>query len=292
MGATFVITLREAFEASLILGIVYTYLQKIGAREHYRYVTWGGALGFAASLAMGLGITYLSGPLLDLGPDLIGAAVIFAAVFLLTWHAWWMRRHALALRGHVQHRIDEARITERLWIVGLIAFTGVFREGAETVLFLWGIMAQATSAAGWTSVLGGVAGIATAAALGWVVFRGGQSISLPKFFAVTTVFIMVLAAGLFSAGVGRLQGLGLLPMGAPLWDTSAILPDRSLVGSFLGGLVGYRAQPSALEAAGYVAYLLGASTLLYRRSSPPSVPAPGPARRQDSRETTPAGSRR
>ena len=285
MGATFVITLREAFEASLILGIVYTYLLKIGARGHYRYVTWGGALGLLASLAMGLGISYLSGPLLDLGPDLIGASVIFAAVVLLTWHAWWMQQHARALRGQVQQKIDEARITERLWIVGLIAFTGVFREGAETVLFLWGIMAQATSAAGWTSVLGGVAGIATAAALGWVVFRGGQTISLSRFFTVTTLFIMLLAAGLFSTGIGRLQGLGLLPMGSPLWDTSSILADRSLLGGFLGSLVGYRAQPSALEVAGYVLYLLAAGALLYRRSGPPSNPGPPPPRRQDSRET-------
>ena len=30
MGATFVVTLREAFEASLILGIVYSYLDRMG----------------------------------------------------------------------------------------------------------------------------------------------------------------------------------------------------------------------------------------------------------------------
>jgi high-affinity iron transporter len=286
MGATFVITLREAFEASLILGIVYTYLQRIGAREHYRYVTWGGALGLLASLAMGLGITYLSGPLLDLGPDLIGVSVIFAAVVLLTWHAWWMQQHARDITGHVHQRIEAARATQRLWIVGLIAFTGVFREGAETVLFLWGIMAQATSAAGWGSVLGGFAGVATAAVLGWAIFCGGKSVSLPTFFAVTTLFIMFLAAGLFSTGIGRLQGLGLLPLGDPLWDTSLVLDDRSLLGSFLGGLVGYRARPSALEVGGYVAYLLAASILLYRRSSPPLAPSPRPTRRHESVDTT------
>ncbi len=107
-----------------------------------------------------------------------------------------------------------------------------------------------------------------AAALGWAVVRGGQRISLPRFFAVTTLFIMFLAAGLFSTGIGRLQGLGVLPMGDPLWNTSVILSDRSLLGSFLGGLVGYRAQPSALEVGAYLAYLLAAGTLLYRRSSP------------------------
>ena len=45
MGGTFVVTLREGFEAALILGIVYTYLSKIGGQRHYRYVTVGGLLG-------------------------------------------------------------------------------------------------------------------------------------------------------------------------------------------------------------------------------------------------------
>ena len=269
MGATFIVTLREAFEAALILGIIYTYLQKIGARDGYRYVTWGGALGLLASLGMGIGVGYLSGPLLDWGPDVVGAVVIFAAVVLLTWHAWWMRRHAEAIRGQVQDRIDEARATRSLWIVGLIAFTGVFREGAETVLFLWGIMAQAASTTGWEGLVGGVAGVATAAAIGWAIFHGGRRLSLSKFFSVTTVFIMLLAAGLFSTGIGRLQGMGLLPLGEPLWDSSALLSDRTVLGGFLTGLVGYRARPSGFEVIGYIAYLITAAGLLWgRRPSP------------------------
>ncbi|HYB44805.1 MAG TPA: FTR1 family protein, partial [Candidatus Methylomirabilis sp.] len=130
MGATYLVTLREAFEASLLLGLVYTYLDKIGGREHFRWVSLGGVLGLAASVAMGVAVGFLSGPLLDLGPDVIGAAVIFLAVGLLTWHAWWMQRHSRSIGAEIQKRIDDARLTQRLWMVGLIAFTGVFREGA------------------------------------------------------------------------------------------------------------------------------------------------------------------
>ena len=268
MGAAFIVTLREAFEAALILGIVYSYLEKIGARDGYRYVTWGGTLGLVASVAMGIGVTFLSGPLLDIGPDIITVVVIFAAVVLLTWHAWWMQQHARRINGQVRHRIDEARAANRLWVVGLIAFTGVFREGAETVLFLWGILAQAGAGTGWGSVVGGVAGVAGAAALGWAIFRGGQHVSLPRFFSVTTAFIMLLAAGLLSSGVGRLQGLGLLPPTAPIWNTSWLLSDRSIAGGFLSGLVGYRAQPSLLEVCAYVAYLVLVGALLFGRREP------------------------
>jgi high-affinity iron transporter len=263
MGATFVVVLREGFEAALLLGIVYAYLSKIGHPESYRYVTIGGALALGASILMGVGVSVASGPLADFGPDVIAVGVIFVAVALLTWHGWWMGRHARELRGEVQRRIDEAHAQQRLWMVGLIAFTGVFREGAETVLFLWGLLTQLEEASGWLALLGATAGLVGAAILGWVVFQGGRRLSIHGFFAATSVLLLFLAGGLVASGVGRLQGLGVLPAGDPLWDTSWLLDDHSIVGSLLAGLVGYRARPSALEVAGYLVYVIAAGTLFF-----------------------------
>ncbi len=263
MGGTFVVTLREGFEAALILGIVYTYLDKLGAGRQYPIVTLGAVFGFVASVLLGVAVTLLSGPLLDLGPDLIAALVLFVAVAVLTWHGWWMRQHARAVRGEVHRRIEEAECTGRVWILALIAFTAVFREGAETVLFLWGLFTQAASVSAWAGLTGGLLGLLTAGGLGWAIFRGGRRLPLRHFFAVTSVLLLFLAAGLFSAGVGRLQGLGLLPLTPPLWDTSAVLADNGFVGGFLNGLVGYRARPSAFEAAAYALYLVVAGALLF-----------------------------
>ncbi|HET7343602.1 MAG TPA: FTR1 family protein [Methylomirabilota bacterium] len=267
MAATFVVTLREAFEAALLLGIVYTFLERIGARAQWRYVTIGAGLGLLGSVLMGVALTYASGPLLDVGPDVIAAVVIFAAVALLTWHSWWMRRHASALRGEIVRRLEEARAARRLWMVALIAFTGVFREGAETVLFLWGLLAQA-SIGSWSGITGGVLGVAVAAALGWAIFRGGRQVNVRTFFAVTTVILMLVAAGLFSTGLGRLQALGVLPPSDAVWDTSAVLDDHGTVGGFLGALIGYRARPSAVEVAGWLLYVLVAGTLVRRAGAP------------------------
>lgn len=263
MGATFLITAREGFEAALLLGLVYVSLHRIGRRDQFRNVTIGAGLGFLASVLMGVAVTVLSGPLLDLGPDLIAASVIFAAVGLLTWHGWWMRQHARALRGEVERRVQDAEATHRLWAVGFIAFMGVFREGAETVLFLWGLMTQVGASHGWDSASGAVLGLAVAVALGWAVYRGGARLSLPHFFAVTSVLILFLAAGLFATGLGRLQALGVLPPADALWDTSAVLSDQGVLGSFLNGLVGYRARPSAIEVAGYLTYLVIGGALFF-----------------------------
>src|SRR5262249_42159165 len=196
------------------------------------------------------------GPLVDLGPDLVSAAVLLTAAALLTWHGWWMRQHARAIRGELERRIDTARATQQFWVVGLIAFTAVFREGAEMVLFLWGLLTQVVARAGpGPLAAAGVLGLLGAAGLGLLVFRGGQRLSVGRFFAVTSVVLLLLAAGLFSTGIGRLQGLGLLPATAVSWDTSRWLDDRGAVGSFLAGLLGYRARPSSLEVGAYVGYL-------------------------------------
>ncbi len=276
MGGTFIVTLREGFEAALILGIVYTYLEKIGARRHYRYATVGGALGVLASIAVGVAVTVLSGPLLDLGPDLIATAVIFVAVVVLTWHGYWMQQHARAIKGDVLRRIDVAEMTHQFWIIGLIAFVGVFREGAETVLFLWGLMSQAVSPSAWGGIAGGVLGVATAAVLGWAIFRGGKRISLQRFFAVTSALLLFVAAGMVSTGIGKLQGLGFLPLTNILWDTSFLVSDQGPIGGFMSGLVGYRARPSALEVSAYATYLLIAGALIFRGalSAPAGRPVP------------------
>jgi len=276
MGATFVITLREAFEAALLLGIVYTYLDKLGARNQYRYVTLGGLLGAAASVLAGIAISIFSGPLLDFGPDLMGTVVLFVAVVVLTWHGWWMRQHAQAVKGDVQRRIEQAGADHRIWVVATIAFVGVFREGAETVLFLWGLMTQ-TSVTGWAGLLGGALGVATAAVLGWAIFHSGRHVSLRSFFAVTSILLLLVAAGLFSAGVGKLEGFGLLPASPTLWDTSHLLSDRGILGGFLGGLVGYRARPSLLEVIAYASYLVVAATLFFGVTGA-SADGPRPAR--------------
>jgi high-affinity iron transporter len=110
-----------------------------------------------------------------------------------------------------------------------------------------------------------------------LVFQGARQVSLRRFFAWTTVFLLLLAAGLFSTGVGRLQGLGLLPPADTLWDTSAWVDDGGFFGSLLAGLLGYRARPSTLEAVAYAAYLVVAGWLLFGRSERRDSPRVAPA---------------
>src|SRR5262249_46194443 len=113
--------------------------------------------------------------------------------------------------------------------------------------------------------------------------RGGGYVSLQGFFGVTSVFLLLLAAGMFSTGIGRLEVMGFLPATPTAWDTTFLLDDHGLVGGFLNGLIGYRSRPTMLEAGSYLLYLIVAATLLFPpdastpRATSPKGPTPAHA---------------
>src|SRR5262249_61089146 len=141
------------------------------------------------------------------------------------------------------------------------------REGAEAVLFLWGLLTQAATTSGWASAFGAVLGLITAASLGWAIFRGGRHVSLQRFFGVTSIFLLLLAAGMFSTGIGRLEVMGFLPATPTAWHPPFLLDDHGFIGGFLNGLIGYRSRPSLLQAPRHRLFLAPPRDLLFRSGS-------------------------
>ena len=280
MGATFVITLREAFEAALLLGIVYTYLDKIGRRAQSHYVTTGALAGVVASIVLGVLVNVLSGPLLDLGPDLIGIAVLLVAVIVLTWHGWWMRQHARAIKGNVQRRLDEASQTSRLWIVAVIAFTACLPRGRRDRALHVGaplpgerVGDERRGGRGARDRDGRAPRVADLprrpARQPAPGFRRHLDTPAPG------------RRGLLGTAIGKLQTLGFLPATSVAWDTSWLLDDHGAVGGFLTGLVGYRAQPSTLEVAAVRALCRRRGLAAVRRRGARPTVASRPMRERD-----------
>jgi len=256
MAQTLLITWRETLEAALIVGMLLTYLGRSGQRAGIRYV-WLGA-GGAVLAALGCGAA--SGDALTLlGPEtqeLLQAGILFLAVGVLSWMVLWMGRHARALRGDLQRKADRALAAGRLLGLAAIAFVAVFREGLETVLFLWGIVVQSgTGLEVAPLVAAGLAGAALAVGTAWLFFRGFAFLRLQTFFRVTGVLLLLVAAGLLASGVNKLIGLGYLPPIVPqVWNTAWLVRDGSPLGALLSALVGYRSRPSLLEVLAFGLY--------------------------------------
>jgi high-affinity iron transporter len=273
MGASFVIALREGIEAALIVSIILAYLKQLGATDRSRLVWWGTGLAVAISVLVGTAVFAAGAEFEGTTEQVFEGLVTLAAVCVLTWMIFWMRRQGARIKTELQEKVDTALVTGGLALAGL-AFFAVLREGIETALFLFAA-ARGTAVEGAevapTAQLGGAAlGLALAVILGVLLYRGGIRMNLRSFFRVTGWILIVVAAGLFAYSLHELQEAGWIPvLEAHAFDVSASLPDDKGLGAILRGLVGYNADPTWLEVLGWLAYLVVVGALYLR---PPAVP--------------------
>jgi high-affinity iron transporter len=254
MLASAVIVFREVLEAALIIGIVAAATRAVPGRG--RWIVGGVLAGLAGAAVVAAFTDRIAALAGGAGQELFNAAVLGIAVVMLAWHNVWMSSHGAALAAHAKAVGTSIRDGRRecrvlLVVVGL----AVLREGAETVLFLYGIAVGSDTGAA-TLVAGGAVGVAAGAATGWLVYAGLLRIPLRWFFAATSVLVLLLAAGLASQAASFLIQADVLPsLAAPLWDTSAVLPDGSVAGTLLHSLVGYQARPAGMQIVFYVLVL-------------------------------------
>ena len=256
MVGTFIITWRETIEAALIVGIVLTYLDRIGQSAKFRVVYWSVFWAVLASLAFAGLSNYVAAFLQGSGEDLFATGILFLATIVLTHMVVWMHHNAREIKGTLQQGVESAIARHRLFALAALVFLGVFREGVETVLFLWGLVLQSGGIQSVTpAVTGGALGIGIGVLMAWLFFRGFRSLDLRVFFRVSGVILIFMAAGMCASGFGRLVASGLVPgIVEPVWDTSWLLNDRSMVGAIVSGLFGYRSHPSLVEVLVYGLY--------------------------------------
>jgi high-affinity iron transporter len=253
--ATALIVFREVLEAALIVGIVSAATRGIAGRG--RWIVGGLLLGLAGSIVVAGGAEAISRLAEGMGQEIFNASILLLAVLMLAWHNIWMTKHGRELAVNAKRiGADITSGSRELSVVLLVVGIAVLREGAETVLFLYGVAAGGGAGRG-AMMGGGVIGVVAGAAVGVLLFRGLLRIPLKYFFAVTSGLVLLVAAGMAAQAARFLIQADVLPsLASPLWDTSSIVSNSSLVGKALTGLLGYDAQPAGMQIAAFVAVLV------------------------------------
>ncbi len=253
MLANYLIGLREGLEASIVVGILIAYLVKVSRRDVLPRVWLGVGLATALSLGLGAVLTFGAYGLSFQAQEAIGGGLSLVAVGFVTTMVFWMAKTAGSLKHDLTSSLDRALLGGAWAIVGL-AFLSVGREGIETALFVWATVATAGGTA--VPAIGAILGILTAVALEIGIYRGVVRLDLSRFFQVTGLFLVVVAAGVLLYGVGDLQEIGFLPGGSvTAFDLSAIVPPTSWYGTLLQGLVNFTPRPSVLQVLVWLVYL-------------------------------------
>jgi len=203
MLQAFIITLREGVEAALIVGIALAYLAKINRPELRRVVYFALGAAFVASLGVALVLARLS-----LNQDIFEGWVMLLAAALTVTMVIFMARAARRIKGQIEGRVGAfASQGSRLGLFAFVFFM-VLREGVETVLILAGVSFNSTAL---MNFIGTLAGVALAIVFGVMFVKGSVRINLQKFFRVTTVILLFVAAQLVISGLHELSENGVLP---------------------------------------------------------------------------------
>ena len=227
--ANLLIALREGLEASLVVGILVAYLVKAGRRDVLPKLWAGVGLAAVVPLAFGALLTWGPKTLTFQAQEIIGGTLSLLAVSMVTWMIFWMGKNARALKHHLESSLAQTLAAQGSgWGVVWIGAIAVGREGMETALFIWATVRSSIEQSIILTTAGVITGLTLGILLGWVIYRGTRAINMRLFFTVTGFFLIFVAAGIVSYGIGDLQEAGILPgIFTHAWDLSAHLPENS-----------------------------------------------------------------
>jgi high-affinity iron transporter len=275
MLATYLIGLREGLEATLVVSILIAFLVKAERKDRLVQVWTGVILAVVLSVFFGWLLSYTQTSILKgfEQRETFEAVTSIAAVAFVTWMIFWMRSAARGIAGELRNKLQDALAVGSI-AVAVMAFLAVVREGLETSLIFYSAVQGASVSGGPLYAL--IGGLATAVAIGYLMYATAIRINLSTFFTVTGVLLILVAAGIFKYGVHDLQEAGLVPgIGTIAYHMSGVLDPSTWYAALLGGMFNITPEPTVLEVIAWIAY--GVPVLVLFLWKPRRTPAPQPA---------------
>ncbi|CNE99891.1 ferrous iron transport permease EfeU [Yersinia similis] len=263
MFVPFLIMFREGLEAALIVSLIASYLKRTQRGQWMGAVWIGVVVAAALCLAIGIFINETTGEFPQKQQELFEGIIAVAAVCILTYMVFWMRKVSKSVKVHLEGAIDNALNSGRGqgWALVAMVFFAVAREGLESVFFLLAAFQQDV---GIGAPIGAILGLVCAILIGMAIYWGGVKLHLAKFFKWTSLFILFVAAGLAAGAIRAFHDAGLWNHFQDIaFDLTDVLSTHSLLGTFLEGMFGYQEAPTVSEVAVYFIYLIPALILFF-----------------------------
>lgn len=264
MLPSFLLTLREGLEIALITGILFGALHHFKRQDLFSIVRLGIVAAILLSLLIAVALTLVGVSLEGDSEAIFEGVMMWTAAGVLTWMILWMRARASRIKDLIREEVGLATRAGTLSLF-LVAFITVLREGIELALFL----TASVFASSVSQTLGGaLVGIAAAALIGWGLYRATLNLNLRRFFQVTSILLVLFAAGLVAHGTHEFNEVGLIPgVVEHVWEANSVLDENSAVGQVLKILFGYNGNPSLTEVISYLTYFV----VLYFATRPRTV---------------------
>ncbi|MFX0124262.1 MAG: FTR1 family protein [Candidatus Hodarchaeota archaeon] len=285
---SFVTSFREVLETTLVIGIIVSYVTIIDRRDLYRDIIYGVFAAVIFSLGMAwIFLTFFT-DLAEYQKFFEGLAMFLAAA-VLSWMIVWMTRQSKNIRSDIQDKVDRIISNKEKTGITLLVFISVAREGAELVLFLYASYIGSVDVVGAATALFAVSigffiGLLFASIMAFVLFTTTRKLEIKKFFQVTSIILIIFAAGLLAHGIHEfyeyleISGSSFINnviwievwninntvLGNVLnllfgWSYDPLNParfEKSAVGGIAVGLFGWNDNPALIEVLAYGFYFI------------------------------------
>ena len=275
----FIIAFRECLEAALIVGIIYTFLSKANLTAQIKRMWLAVVAAVVASIGVAYSLESINASIENESIAKLAESVfMYITAVVLLYVVFWLSK-SMASKDAIEKLTASATESSSKWSIFFLVFFAILREGFETVMFLFGSSLQAGF-----SYVGFFSGIGLATLIGYLIVVQGKKINLKPFFSITSLFLVLFAAGMVAYGTHEMEefvvkgnhlevfGLeskteitrpwNILVPQAELAEGATelfynfneqkgkyihILHDKGTVGSFLKGFFGYNSNPNWIE---------------------------------------------
>ncbi len=208
---SFLIILREGFEAILVIGAVVAFLIKTGNRDRLKSIWLGIGLGLLASAVMVVVLKTFFAALPTSKEVMEGATLLIAVAVLFSVSYWLISKvEAAKWQKFIRQKVSTALDQGGGKALALVAFLAVFREGAETALFYQALFSEGNVAVPLSLGIG--AGFVALAIVFTLFYRFGVKIPMRPFFTVTSILLYYMAFVFTGKGIRELQEGNVVPI--------------------------------------------------------------------------------
>jgi len=256
MLPAFLITFREVIEASLIvatiLGILVKLKQKKGVKSVWLATLAGGGVSIillAIGSLVGVKVQEIYSGKTE---ELIEGIMMVTSAFFITWAVFFLHNYFCRYKTRLLQKINSSVESEEQKGLFWLTFTAVFREGIEVVLFLSTIYLSSNPQRIFSGFVLGAAG---ALMVSFGLFTA--TLRLPIFYAfrITSLLLILFAAGLLARGVAEFAEFGLLPVIAE--TTLSFIPAKATFsGDMIKSVFGLTQKMDTIQLSIYGVYVI------------------------------------
>lgn len=263
MTSALIIILREVLEAMLIISLLLA--ASTNLEIHRRWVVAAIISGMVGAGIYALFFNPISDAFEGVGQEITNAATLFIISISLAMICFIIIDH---IKAGLRVIPVYAGIIALFGSIGL----AITREGAEIYIYFSGYVVSPEPLQ--PVLIGGVLGAGIGFSVGALIYYSLKTLGRTASLLISCIVLVPVGAGMVSQGITYLMQADKLPAQSPLWNSTRLVAENSVLGELLYALFSYESTPTPLHVTFYVATfattLLGMAAVCYVKGNPGS----------------------